>query len=463
MEVVRLVEEKVLSVTAKVLEMIEGEISYQSFETGLKKELDGLGCEILKLVLEELDQELLKSAERKKEWVVERKGDGKAILTPFGTVSYVRTYYQHKESKKYRYLVDQKAGIETHSRVSENLKAELVDASAVMSYENATVELSRFNSVLKLSRQTVSSCIKGFSIKEAPEPEKKRKISVLYIEADEDHIKIRGHKKKSIAKLVYLHEGVTGSKRRHLKNAKYFTTAQKSSDELWYEIAAHIAKHYDLEALETIYLCADGGKWIKVGLEYLYDAIFVLDKFHMHNSIKVATEHAKELRKAIYRGIYKLDQEKVLQNLRKAFDQAEEPARKERILNTTKYIKNNWAGIEAQVKHPEVGCSAEGHVSHILSARMSSRPMAWSSAGAEGMVQIRAVKANGEKVKDHYLARRKEAPVIVELKQAVKKEINRLRNKKMLGRESLHNVPLFNGASNLTRSALKGLNERMVI
>lgn len=136
----------------------------------------------------------------------------------------------------------------------------------------------------------------------------------------------------------------------------------------------------------------------------------------MRPKYAVATEHAKELRKAIYRGIYKLDQEKVLQNLRKAFDQAEEAARKERILDTTKYIKNNWAGIEAQVKHPEVGCSAEGHVSHILSARMSSRPMTWSSAGAEGMAQMRAVKANGEKVKEHYLAQKKETPVIVELK-----------------------------------------------
>jgi len=32
MDVVRLVEEKVLSVTEKVLEVLEGEISYQEFE-----------------------------------------------------------------------------------------------------------------------------------------------------------------------------------------------------------------------------------------------------------------------------------------------------------------------------------------------------------------------------------------------------------------------------------------------
>ena len=35
-------------------------------------------------------------------------------------------------------------------------------------------------------------------------------------------------------------------------------------------------------------------------------------------------------------------------------------------------------------------CSAEGHISHVLSARMSSRPMAWTRAGAERMAKLRA-------------------------------------------------------------------------
>lgn len=30
-------------------------------------------------------------------------------------------------------------------------------------------------------------------------------------------------------------------------------------------------------------------------------------------------------------------------------------------------------------KEGVIGCSAEGHVSHVLSSRMSSRPMGWSS------------------------------------------------------------------------------------
>lgn len=462
MEIVRLVEEKVLSVTAKVLEVLEGEVSYQDFEMTLKKELDGLGCEVLKVVLEELDREIKTDKARKKEWSVVRKDD-KDLLTPFGKVNYERTYYRHKESNEYTYLVDQKAGFKPRSRISENVKAELIDASAIMSYENATVELSRYNQELKMSKQTVGNCIKSFEAKGDPVPEEKKKVKVLYIEADEDHIKVRGRKKKTMAKLVYIHEGAIGEKRKKLINTRHFTTVNRKPDELWYEIAEYIDQHYDIDSIDQIFLSADGASWIKVGLDYIYDATFILDKFHLNKSIKTATAHAKELKKQVYRGIYSLDQEKVLSNLRKAHQQAEGAARQKRIIDAAVYIRNNWSGIEAQVKHPEVGCSAEGHVSHVLSARMSSRPMAWSSAGAESMTLIRAVRANGESVKEHYLARQEEAPVIVELKHAVKKELKRLQNKKSIGKEDAGNIPLLNGPDNLTRKALRGLSNCLAV
>ena len=41
------------------------------------------------------------------------------------------------------------------------------------------------------------------------------------------------------------------------------------------------------------------------------------------------------------------------------------------------------------------GSSTEGHVSHVLSSRMSSRPMGWSRTGAGKMAQLRAYYYNG--------------------------------------------------------------------
>ena len=45
------------------------------------------------------------------------------------------------------------------------------------------------------------------------------------------------------------------------------------------------------------------------------------------------------------------------------------------------------------------GSSTEGHVSHVLSARMSSRPMGWSMHGATQMAKLRAYELNGELVR----------------------------------------------------------------
>jgi hypothetical protein len=462
MDLVRLVEGKILSVVEAVVKLLEGEAAYFSFESQLKKELDGLGLDLLRVVLEALDQQLQASEERKQTWTIVRTKDRKEILTPFGLLVYERNYYRHKESKRYAYLVDEKVGIKPHSRIGASLKGDLVQSCVDMSYEESTVQASRHNAELKVSRQTVAACVQEFQAKALLLPEQKRRVSTLYVEADEDHVKVKGRKGVQ-ARLIYIHEGVVDYPRRHLKNARYFTTVAKSPLEFWFEVCDYISAYYDFENLEAIYLSGDGSSWIRVGTECIPGATFILDKFHLAKYIMSATAHAPELKRPIYRGIFSLNKQAVLNTLHEALKRAEGASRQKRIHEAIKYIDNNWDGIEGAVKHPHVRCSAESHVSHVLSARLSSRPMAWSLKGSENMAAMRAVKANGESVKEHYLASRTSAAPIVELKVIVQKELKRLRQTSLLGKEYLNNVPLFSGVDNLTRRALKGLNSYAVI
>jgi threonyl-tRNA synthetase len=74
---------------------------------------------------------------------------------------------------------------------------------------------------------------------------------------------------------------------------------------------------------------------------------------------------------------------------------------------------------------------AEGHISHILSARLSSRPMGWSIIGADEMARMRAYKANGGSIKEYYRkvrAERKKEERILELDKKVVKDIKRTYN-----------------------------------
>ena len=62
------------------------------------------------------------------------------------------------------------------------------------------------------------------------------------------------------------------------------------------------------------------------------------------------------------------------------------------------YVLTNWDSSVLRMQDKNVyGCSAEGHVSHVYSDRMSSRPMGWSETGADAMCQLRCyVRDYGE-------------------------------------------------------------------
>ena len=61
------------------------------------------------------------------------------------------------------------------------------------------------------------------------------------------------------------------------------------------------------------------------------------------------------------------------------------------------YILLNWTAAKLRLRHQEgvKESSTEGHVSHVLSNRMSSRPMGWSIQGATKMAKLRAYELNG--------------------------------------------------------------------
>ncbi|WP_434084659.1 UPF0236 family transposase-like protein [Lacrimispora xylanisolvens] len=67
-----------------------------------------------------------------------------------------------------------------------------------------------------------------------------------------------------------------------------------------------------------------------------------------------------------------------------------------RIREAREYILSNWTAAKLRLSHQAgvKGSSTEGHVSHVLSSRMSSRPMGWSRKGAGKMAQLRASPFN---------------------------------------------------------------------
>jgi len=113
--------------------------------------------------------------------------------------------------------------------------------------------------------------------------------------------------------------------------------------------------------------------------------------------MKDSTEDArKELCDAI-RKQTKADFTEIVERLKDALPPENMESGTRRLEESRDYILSNWSAARLRLLHKNgvTGSSTEGHVSHVLSSRMSSRPMGWSRKGAAKMAQLRAYYYNG--------------------------------------------------------------------
>lgn len=131
---------------------------------------------------------------------------------------------------------------------------------------------------------------------------------------------------------------------------------------------------------------------------------YVLDEFHLQKYLIRLISHMKdsaddayrELRKAIRRGT-KAEICEIVEKLKGALPKGSEEIGARRLEKSRDYILENWGAARLRLvrKDGVIGSSTEGHVSHVLSSRMSSRPMGWSRTGAGKIAQLRAYYYNG--------------------------------------------------------------------
>ena len=375
------------------------------------------GCHIISEVLEECNTLLEESLKRRLHWHIKDRSQ-KNIMSPVGMLSFTRTRFKNKETKETVYLLDRVLGLLPHARMSDGVEAALLEEAVQTSYEKAGKEACPGECV---SRETVMRHVRRLEIpaKSQEEPAVKKKTRILYVEADEDHAVLQFHKKKGdikrfkghadnnqIVKLVYVHEGYTdsGMDRKELKNVVYFGGLYRGKDneKLWNEVKKYTGKQYVLGETEKIYFQSDVGAWMKKGIETL-EADFVLDGFHIQKYIRRmarlagGTEETREENRKKIQGCLEEGSRKKLEGwiVQVKTGMAEKDQKK--LEESWKYIKNNWQGIRRRVKKEENinGSSTESHISHVLSSRLSSRPVGWCMEGMDKMAQLRVYWKNG--------------------------------------------------------------------
>ena len=362
-------------------------------------------ADFMSMVYADMDERLCESSKRKAQFNIQRQ-DPRTLITTVGDVTFPHTLFFDKERNKCRYLLDEVIGLPSRERFSPLAEAKLLYEAEVHSYQHAADSLKAGNqTVTKMAVMRKVHAVEG-QLPEEPElpEEEKKSCKYLYIEADEDHIarqKDDPEKGCMIGKLVYLFEGkeeICKGKRKLIGTHYHGGLYQGSQNNqlLWEEVQHYIETHYDTKALKRVYICSDGGGWIKAGKDCVDKSVLVADRYHLMKYInrvsRLTLDDEEETKKRFYKYIYK---DKLLA-AKKLLTRIKNSAGHDKVIEETRaYFVNNWDAIQRAFhdKHA-LGCSAEGHVSHVLSERMSSRPMGWSERGSDRMCKLRCYVKN---------------------------------------------------------------------
>lgn len=409
--IIQLIVEKVKGEIEKNVEKIlKGSLNLDETVDSVGELVNDLGLNILKEIIEKTNQEVKKSSDRKSSYHIHKSNVERSLITRFGELNFTREYYKNISNKTYVYILDKILGIEKYERIEANLKGEILDKVVDFSYQTS----AKLSSKPPITKETVKNIIRenGKIDNLELEIQDKKIVETIYIEADEDHIALQNGKNEEV-KLIYVYdekEEING--RIELKNKRYFT-GKVDTEELWTDVATYIDQAYDMDKVEDIYLAGDGASWIKTGLGIIKGSKYVLDHYHLSKYVKILTAHLENLENPIYitKPLWEYMRKNQQEYLKELIDIAIEmtlvESKRNQMKKAKRYILNNWIGIVNLFREKKYSCSAEGHISHILSSRLSSRPMGWSSIGADEISRMRVYKANGGSIKEYYREARK--------------------------------------------------------
>lgn len=393
----QIAEELVINITKKALE--EGLNDLDALAADVFEDCVEASRCIIKEAIRIRNRQLRedKSFRKREGIVLKEKERSRRILTKLGIIEWERDYYYDKKRGKYVFPLDHMLGIRSYERIGDEVSAQLLNRAAEVSYARSSDIVTGGT----VSRQSVRNHLIRADIPEKEAEAENRNVKELHVYADEDHVhmqkagKAKG-KENRMVPLVTVTEGTVpvGKSRNQTIKPMHFVDEKQSSSNLWKTVEGYIEKAYDVKQIEGIYIHADGGNWIKNGLETFAQTIYVMDGYHFFKELKkLCKTYPKRNVRTIIVNALKNDE-------RKKADQfmQELAAEDTDVLQFGTYLFGHWEEIRNLVTLDIPGSCTEGQVSHVLSERFSRNPMGWSKAGLGKLSKLRVYRCNGGKL-----------------------------------------------------------------
>lgn len=407
MDIVALIELLVKEIFEAEENFLQNLKDLYSFENTVKSSTDHFAAGFIGMILSSINKHIYDSSWRKGKYNVQRT-DTRTLISSVGDISFDCTYYKNLNDGSYSYLIEKLIGLDKDERFTEAAEVAVLTEALKTSYAEAAKVLP---SRQKITKTTVMNKVHHIAEQMPEDPaDGKKECQYLFIEADEDHVaeqhgrwRDKSENKGFISRLAYVYEYKRPcpgcEKRKELVNTFYFGGLYSGSDgveQFWSNIRTYIGDHYDMSVIRRIYILGDGAHWIRSGATYLEKALFCADKYHLMKYINAAAnqmlDESAEAKGELYRFLQKKQKKEFLNYTEQM---AASASNTKPIEELRTFVSGNWPAImrTLHVKRVE-GCSAEGHVSHILSDRLSSRPKGWSQRGADRMSKLRCYEKN---------------------------------------------------------------------
>ena len=351
----------------------------------------------------------------------------------YGEITFRRTQYINLSTKKPYCYVDDKLGIDSRIRYTNDVAAYCMEAYAD---ENSMIKVGKEvgnlihakfsldkNDDYAIPRQTVQRMLKRVKATYIKPLQEKKRVEDIYILMDEKYLpdhndpnKPGSKKKKKMTKVAMVVEGLDTSNKRHKYLGVSFCSLYKGDFSL--RLLEHLNDRYDLEYLKHIHVLADGGTWIKT----VSDEISVpnaklrkyLCKFHFHQALNrifpikdiydLAIDYIYHDKQEDLYELFNATLKSVKEELNiNTKEDEESSSRYTNLKNNINYIKNNYSEIMNMISLENMNCAMEQCISHHICSEFSNVPKVYSGDNLNLYLSMRDNYRNKENIKMIYL------------------------------------------------------------
>jgi hypothetical protein len=380
---------------------------------------------VLEGVLSRLDSRILQS--RDKQRYRFKQDIARSFQTLFGTFSYLRAYYEDRQTGKRVFLLDDVLGVDRRIQFSPVLGQLCAGLNAFgLSYRGVANILELLYGERVISHQQVREYTLRMAekMKEVDagkdiddQQEGESKADILFVEADGFWLsrqKEKGKGKNTNSQLrskfevqmVVVHEGWERrykkgqGKAYRLKRPRFYTAvSEEEKKTLWETVRGDLYRTYsNLDEIQIV-INGDGALWIRKGVDHFRKALYQYDRFHISRDLRSALRGYTDLWKKAKKA---LDEDRIeelhpllAECLMKHPSSDEE--RKKQILDLISRIERDQEFIVDYRKRidPSLGkkCELRGLGAAEPSVkrfkhRMKSVGKAWSEKGANAIAQV---------------------------------------------------------------------------